>query len=412
MNAPLTAILKNDGITTFFDVSYLNFNRLGDKTVLKQNIKGAFSRSLSLLVKNKDKFDNYFDYVKKYQFKFDCMQMIASKRGRSFGVVAPVDSPDVSFKDLGTMSKAQQRKAKKAIECLVNMVGFSGRQKKQYLAFVTLTLPSVQFSSDTAIRKLLARYIENLKKTYDVGHWVWKAEAQSNGNIHFHLIIDKFIDWSIHRKLWNLQLDKLGYLDAFCSVHGHRNPNTVDVHSLKNKNCASSYLLKYMTKLENGKRPILGAIWGASNLTKKLQYPRFNEGNEGFNVVMDSLNSSSFRKVVAEDFYAHHVGKPFVYFSNMGRKTRVVWRLIKDWFFSLNGLLKVLPVVSKAFVRMPKAYRSDYETNDEANQRIARVKRERANERRLSIFEKLRLSTYDPVKAGQFDFFETPVNNI
>uniref|UniRef100_UPI001F17A45E hypothetical protein n=1 Tax=Tenacibaculum piscium TaxID=1458515 RepID=UPI001F17A45E len=119
MNAPLTAVLKNDGITTFFDVSYLSFQRSGDTTVLKQNIKGSFARSLSLLTKTRDKYQDYFEYLKKYQFKFDCMQMIASKRGRKFGVPAPVDSPDVSFKDLGTMSKAQQRKAKKAIECLV-----------------------------------------------------------------------------------------------------------------------------------------------------------------------------------------------------------------------------------------------------------------------------------------------------
>ncbi|WP_455755281.1 rolling circle replication-associated protein, partial [Tenacibaculum piscium] len=329
-----------------------------------------------------------------------------SKRGRKFGVPAPVDSPDVSFKDLGTMSKAQQRKAKKAIECLVNMVSFSGRQKKQYLAFVTLTLPSVQVSSDTAIRKLLARYIENLTKTYGVEHWVWKAEPQKNGNIHFHLIIDKFLEWSIHRKIWNSQLDKLGYLDAFCNKHGHRNPNTVDVHSLKDKNCASSYLLKYMTKLETGKRPILGAIWGASNATKKLEYPRFSEGNQGFETVMDSLSAPEFKKVVAEEYYAHFVGKPFVYFSDLKRKTRTVWRLVKDWFFTLNGLFTAPPVVPKEFVRVPRAYRvGSYETHEESIQRINKAKRLRSDNLRKIKENALKLVTYDPYKANQLHFF-------
>ncbi|MCD8408094.1 hypothetical protein LNI98_09530 [Tenacibaculum dicentrarchi] len=393
MNAPLTSILKNDGVTSFFDVSYLTFNRLGDKNSLKQNMCSAFNSSIKRMNKIKE-HSEYLKFVDKYNFKYQCHQMIMSKKGKS-------------LKGLGVLSIAQRKKAKKVIECLVSSVTlskgveYSLSKKSQYLAFVTLTLPSLQVHSDTSIRKLLTRYIENLQKTYNVEHYVWKAEAQKNGNIHFHLIIDKYIHWSVHRKIWNFQLDKLGYLDAFFVENGHRNPNGVQAVSLKNKRSVTNYLLKYMTKMETGKRPILGKIWGCANVSKKLDYPRFTEGSRSFDA-LQSLLKTSFKKVVQEDYFNHYVGRTY---SILEKKSSYLWSEVKKFFQVQNGVRHIVEFVSKPFIRMPKGYRVDYETNEDANRRILALKRERVLARRIAVSEKMKLVTYDPYKANQLDIF-------
>ncbi|WP_028889068.1 rolling circle replication-associated protein [Tenacibaculum ovolyticum] len=389
MNAPCTFVLKNDGITQFFDVSYLSFKRNGDTSVLKQNIKTAFGNSLKKLNKTKHKVSDYLEYVKKYEFKYDCQRMVMSKKGKT-------------LKQLGLMSKPQQKKAKKAIECLVSMITLSKdkslkKKSKQYLAFVTLTLPSKQVHSDTDLRKCLTRYLENLQKTYDVKHYVWKAEPQKNGNIHFHIVIDRYLHHTIHRKLWNKQIDKLGYLDTYAEKHGNKNPNTTDVHALKDKNSASNYLLKYMTKAEFNKRPILGAIWGCANATKLLDYPRTSEGHASFYAINDLLRTHHFKNVVAEDFFAHFVGKTYKVLSTEALN---VWNEVKKHFFLMNNLIKPKKIISKPFIRV-----KTHETIEESLKASNLRKKATSEERQRIKKEKQLLTTYDPYKANQFDIF-------
>ncbi|WP_422091312.1 rolling circle replication-associated protein [Tenacibaculum ovolyticum] len=389
MNAPCTFVLKNNGITQFFDVSYLSFSRNGDKSVLKQNIKTSFGNHLKKLNKTKDKVSDYFEYVKKYEFKYDCQRMIMSKKGKT-------------LKQLGVMTNAQQKRAKKAVECLVSMVTLSKdkslrNKSKQYLAFVTLTLPSKQVHSDTVIRKCLVRYIENLQKTYGVKHYVWKAEPQKNGNIHFHLMVDRYLHYTVHRKLWNKQIDKLGYLDAYCEKHGNRNPITEDVRGLKDKRSVSNYLLKYMTKAEFNKRPILGAIWGLANATKKLDYPRTSEGHASFYAINDLLRTHHFKNVVSEDFFAHFVGKTYEVLS---KEALNVWNEVKKHFFLMNNLIKPKKIISKPFIRV-KTYETIEESLKASNLRKKAAKEERERVKK----EKQLLTTYDPYKANQFDIF-------
>lgn len=352
MNAPATFIVKNNGLTQFYDVSYLSFSRNGDTSSLKQNAKTPYSESIKKLTKQ-----NSLDVVDKIEFKYQLHQMTMAKKGKQ-------------IKDLGTLSESQVKKCRKAIECMISTVFFSRDKKvdyktQQYLAFVTLTLPVKQFHSDKELRKAQTRYIENLQKTYNVKHYVWKAEAQKNGNIHFHLLIDRWIDWTVHRKLWNKQLDKLGYIDKYQEKHGDRNPNTIDVHSLKKdkkgrkmKNIGN-YIIKYMTKREFGKRAIIGKIWGCANPTKKLDYPRYAEGETFFYRIIELINKYDFKQVVCDEFFAHWVGKSFDVIS---KHTRNLWRDIKEWFQLRNGNIQPRTIMQKEYDRLTRQY--TYTTNE------------------------------------------------
>lgn len=78
--------------------------------------------------------------------------------------------------------------------------------------------------------------------------YIWRAEAQENGNIHFHITTDVYIPQMGLRKDWNSCCDILGYTTRFEIKHGHREPNSTDVHSVKHVRSLVSYLAKYLGK--------------------------------------------------------------------------------------------------------------------------------------------------------------------
>ncbi|MFL0146661.1 rolling circle replication-associated protein, partial [Tenacibaculum maritimum] len=189
------------------------------------------------------------------------------------------------------------RKIRSAVENMVATILLNYDYSKKphendkYLAFVTLTLPYAQMHTDAVLRRSLIKFIDNLRKTYGVEHYVWKAEAQKNGNIHFHLIIDKYINMDVIKRLWNKQLSKLGYIQKYAEKRrkegfiykpfymckgvkvksrksyeeqkkyfeyeksiGFSSPYSTEIKSLKDVSDTSAYIMKYMDKLELDKR--------------------------------------------------------------------------------------------------------------------------------------------------------------
>lgn len=191
----------------------------------------------------------------------------------------------------GQVSPQAKRKISKAIDYLIA----TSREKKVYekvsgkmvrftIAFVTLTLPSKQIHSDKEIiNKCLNSLLLEAKKYYEVKNYVWRAEKQQNGNIHFHLLIDKFIPYYELRNRWNRIVNKLGYVDRYqdnmkeyykngfrksnnkndkrpeelqyiayqkASTSNYANPNSTDIHSTKKIKNLKAYVTKYLTKSE------------------------------------------------------------------------------------------------------------------------------------------------------------------
>ena len=182
------------------------------------------------------------------------------------------------------------------------------------LGFLTLTLPSAQgaHSDELIKRRCLMPFLTALRKKYGKFSYVWKAEAQSNGNIHFHITLNKWIKHSILRKLWNKRLKELGYISEYrreqrdwhkgkfrprpklykswslekqkkayeygCLTNWN-DPNTIDIHAVHKINNLTSYIIKYMSKKEDDKRAITGKIWGCSeNLTYNNKFERILNG--------------------------------------------------------------------------------------------------------------------------------------
>jgi len=219
----------------------------------------------------------------------------------------------------GNVSKVARRKLAKAIDYLLLMANdkyigshITGRAFKFKIAFITLTLPSAQKHSDNEIkRKCLASFLTEIERYHKVKNYVWRAELQKNGNIHFHILIDKFIHWNEVRNRWNRIINKLGYVtryrenmksfykDGFkvrkdlvshwsekrqrasylVNVQtDYHNPNSTDIHALHKIRNIKLYLVKYLSKnaehakdgesVEYNERIQQGRIWSSS---KNLQ---------------------------------------------------------------------------------------------------------------------------------------------
>lgn len=111
--------------------------------------------------------------------------------------------------------------------------------------FITLTLPSKQVHSDKEIvAKCLSPFLEAWAKRRKGLLYVYKAEVQENGNIHFHIVSNAFYHYLKLRKDWNRYTEKLGYVSRSKSD----DPNSTDVHALDNKKDIAQYLTSYMSK--------------------------------------------------------------------------------------------------------------------------------------------------------------------
>lgn len=189
----------------------------------------------------------------------------------------------------GIISPKAKRRMLKAIDWLLmlseNKTVHSPSTKKKFkfkVSFITLTLASEQVHSDNEIKKeLLNQFLIEARKKWSVDKYVWRAEKQNNGNIHFHIVVDKFIQYDRLRKVWNRIQNKLGYVDRYAdnqkAFHSdgfkfqkkfaknwsyakqkkayHEgmacnwiNPNSTDIHSVAKVKNLANYIGKYCSK--------------------------------------------------------------------------------------------------------------------------------------------------------------------
>lgn len=207
----------------------------------------------------------------------------------------------------------QGKLSQKAQKKLVNSVNWLlAAAKKKYIwcketnrrynfkvNFITLTLPTTEHCiSDHFFKKvLLHTFINTCRYKYGLKNYVWKVEAQANGNIHVHFTTDTFMNHKGVRKVWNRILEKNGLIDAYHKKHSRMNlaeyivrnkmisnadeetlirrykqgvadnwtnPNSTDVKAVNKIADIGAYMAKYMSKSDDDRRQIQGRLWGCS----------------------------------------------------------------------------------------------------------------------------------------------------
>lgn len=177
----------------------------------------------------------------------------------------------------GVLTTYSKKKLKRAIGLIVASAkekeapNFkTGKMFKFKLNFITFTLPAIDKGiEDKTIKKCLDNWIKRAKRKHKLNSYVWRAERQANGNIHFHMITDVWIHYEKIRNDWNAVLRETGLIEKFRAKHGHENPNSTDVHAIWKVKNLVQYFVKYMSKThKEGEQPIKGKIWDCSKNLK------------------------------------------------------------------------------------------------------------------------------------------------
>lgn len=255
----------------------------------------------------------------------------------------------------GKLSRTQQNIIKKKLTSWLTSIQIKNessqnryQRKIHYPVFITITLASKQQHPDKEIkRRLLDLFIKRLKKEFDIDKYFWKAERQINGNIHFHLIVDKYCNWHQLRTIWNQVQNMLGYVDRFENIHKHRNPNSADVRSASKVDNFINYVLKYC--LKNGKgKPIEGRIFGMSDKLRNLGV---------FQDVLDSELSDLILRYIKNNYFTVYRQEYFtVLLFNKAFYKSSFYNLLQK--YSTRYYLKIydfvyLPAVEKITIKKP-----------------------------------------------------------
>lgn len=173
----------------------------------------------------------------------------------------------------GDISKKAEAKIRSAVNWLVMSAKYkrvfdrkSGKHFMFKVNFVTLTIPQGEtIPEDKFIKeKVFHPWIQYARKYFGLRNYIWKAETQANGMIHFHVTTDTFLHHRKIRTSWNRILKREGLLETFTAKYGHEDPNSTDVHSVKNIQNLAAYLAKYFTKNDETRRKIKGRLWGCN----------------------------------------------------------------------------------------------------------------------------------------------------
>jgi hypothetical protein len=149
-------------------------------------------------------------------------------------------------------------------------------------SFITLTLPSPQRHPTAELsNECFDRFLTTLRNRLKMTNYVWKLEFQENGNVHYHLITDTYVDYFFALKHWNNIIEKFGYVSEYSEKMSAlsfqqyrelpsnrdnadikelarryekgrrekwRNPNSVDVKAVRTDGNLRYYLAKYFAK--------------------------------------------------------------------------------------------------------------------------------------------------------------------
>lgn len=246
------------------------------------------------------------------------------------------------FKTLG-VSEATRRKIARHCRILGlasekrSVRNSKGNYVDHLCKFITLTLPSEQIHDDKFITKhILGKFLDKCRKLGLLQNYVWRAEKQKNGNIHYHILTDTFANFSLFRRIWYSALRTAGYLQTYTAkfstmdfktyqlqkfnagktihaissayAHGVRchwnEPPACHTTDISDISAVAKYVSKYISK-SDAENPniVTGRCWGASqsvssavsDFTTNQEFCRswYSMGTEIMN-----------RKLISSDFYS------------------------------------------------------------------------------------------------------------
>lgn len=235
---------------------------------------------------------------------------------------------------------------------------YSGKSIYNFkIGFLTLTLPSEQRHNTNELHTILLNpFLTEIRQRTGMRNYVWRLEYQKNGNAHWHLVTDTYLDYFFALKIWNRLLKKHGYIQPYKEKHekisllkynqmynsegktefkkmayryakGKANkweqPNTIDLKSVLSKKAIANYISKYFGKEPTGEQ-----------IKNKLD----NEENcENLRLWFCSRSLSKLKRVT--DFCEAVEYDIFSIVSHATEKKKKFYKYATVWYFEIKSLL-------------------------------------------------------------------------
>lgn len=176
----------------------------------------------------------------------------------------PVQSGERIQKGLSRRGRSRIRKAANYYQLLVE----TNLTEKAYASFVTLTYGKV-YPDDKTSKKDLDSFLKRLRRKVGSNfHYVWVAERQKRGAIHFHILTPNYVPKEWLNKHWNQVVNNRWKREGNTKAIQKLLPNVRGVFH------AGGYMAKYISK--EGEN-IVGNGWFVSSLTSEALKPTFEQ---------------------------------------------------------------------------------------------------------------------------------------
>jgi hypothetical protein len=233
----------------------------------------------------------------------------------------------------GTATKGAKYRMRKAVDTLLQISQpqkilnpITNKLFTHRLSFITLTISSnTKIDDKIAYLQLLRPFLQWLDKTEKVELYIWKAELQQRGQIHYHLTTPSFILHDKIRIKWNYLQRKIGLLK------NNQHPPSTEIKEAKNIRNIEAYMVKEICKdtietflinepNQNEKalcedlvfgniisgypsqsfndKTIYSKIWDCSENLKKNPYFTIEINQDNYNEIQQTKASTEYNKII------------------------------------------------------------------------------------------------------------------
>lgn len=206
------------------------------------------------------------------------------------------------------------------------------RNQNFKLSFITLTVSAHEPVSTPDAHAALKVWLQHFRRPWhkrrmseQMSTYLWKAELQKRGQIHYHLTTNAWLHLIEIRRVWNDIQKARGWTADFYKAKGHHDPNSTDVHSIYRIKDVRRYLSKYIAKQQFEPSPanpeagfpslmqpvtMGGKVWGCSEDLKGKK--RFSEkmDAETWDNMCEAYGNGALRKYESEHCIFYDSNQP------------------------------------------------------------------------------------------------------
>ncbi len=215
----------------FLGSSKYRFDVVSNAVVLKEKLKPVIP-----LVKEKSENQDDLDYLEKNRTDF------LRENNPAYAFVEPCEPLPRDYEPAVKLMKLNKKFVREKCSAF-----FGLKRSRAFLAFYTISFP-MGFDDDSCM-KVFNTFLTRLRTDFKFESYLWVAERQQNGTLHFHLLTNtwmpirrvnyymaKAIETQVNKHSIDVQFDVEKY-------------NGVDVKPVtKNRKALNIYLTKYVSK--------------------------------------------------------------------------------------------------------------------------------------------------------------------